>query len=78
MKKTKLSEPEMRIVVTDPDLSRFHGKEWIVTEQPLCGRLFGPHNEDVIWIGPESGPDWPDPKVRLFLFPNQYKVLVCC
>lgn len=75
MKKTKLSEPEMRIIVTDPDLSVFHNREWIVTEKPLCGRFFGPSNEDLIWLGPESGPDWPRPQTRLFLSSDQYEVV---
>ncbi len=78
MKIVKLAQPETKIIITDPALSKYFGKEWIITEEPLCGRFFGPNGANVIWVGPESGPNWPDPNIRIFLYPNQYKQLINC
>lgn len=66
-------KPGDKIVIIDPALNQYSKEEWIVTEEPLCGRFFGPHGANVIWVGPESGPNWPDPNVRIFLYPNQYR-----
>jgi hypothetical protein len=72
MEDVKLAEPETKIIITDPELSQYFGKEWIVTEEPICGRAFGPHDPEIVWVGPESGPDWPKPDTRVFLRPDQY------
>lgn len=73
MKKVGLAKPEVKIVITDPDLKIYSHEEWIITEEPLCGRFFGPYGDDIIWVGPESGPNWPDSKTRIFLYPHQYE-----
>lgn len=65
-----------KIFITDSDLSAYFGKEWIITEKPLAGKFFGPHNSEVVWITPDSGSDWPDQNtVGLFLFPHQYELV---
>lgn len=75
MKDVELAKPETKIVITDPYLDKYLGKEWIVTEEPPCGRAFGPHDPEVIWVGPESGDDWSNPNIRVFLYPHQYRIV---
>ncbi len=64
-----------KIIVIDPCYPTYHGVEWAITETPPCGYFFGPYNVDGVWIGPESGPNWPYPHTRLFLPSRSYKMV---
>lgn len=68
----QLPKPGNKIMIIDPDLSEYAGKAWIVLDEPICGKFFGPH-DDVIWVGPESGSDWPKSNTRIFLYEHQYR-----
>ncbi len=65
-----------KIIITDPDLKDFHEREWAITKMPLAGECFGPYDPEVVWITPESGPNWPNPNTNgVFLFPHQYELV---
>lgn len=70
-----IPRPGDKIIVIDTDLKKYHNNEWIVLPKPTCGKFFGPHGFDIIWIGPESGPNWPDKNTRIFLRPSQYRII---
>ncbi len=71
---TKQPQPGDKIIVIDPALKLYANQVWIVTKEPVCGRAFGPYDPEVIWIGPESGPNWPNQHTRVFLYPHQYRL----
>ena len=64
-----------KIVVIDPILTNFFGSQWVVKKRPVVGDCFGPDNPDIVWLTPESGPNWPKSHAAVFLFPCQYKLV---
>lgn len=69
------AKPGDKIIITDSSLVGYLDKEWIVIEDPSRGRCMGPSGQDIVWANPEYGPDWPDPRITIFLYSHQYKIV---
>jgi hypothetical protein len=69
-----IAKPGDKIVVIDRALSKYSDQEWVVLEPPPCSML-GLRDSNLVWIGPESGPNWPTHNVRVFLYSHQYELV---